>query len=111
MCSSKNVYYELLANELSDPNTSSKACCSIIKTLVNCKKVPVIPPILIKNKLVTNFKDKDNDFFSKQYQPTQNNSTLPLIKTFETSNRLSIVDIGSMKILKLIQGLNTSKAN
>ena len=42
---------------------------STIKTLVNGKKVPVIPPILVNNKLVTKFKGKAifNDFFSKQW--------------------------------------------
>ena len=45
--SSKNVYYERLANNLSDPNTSSKAYWPIIKTLANGKKVPVILPILV----------------------------------------------------------------
>ena len=42
------------------------------QTLANRKKVPVIPPILVNNKLLTNFKDKVsifNDFFSKQCQP------------------------------------------
>ena len=76
--SSKNVYYGRLANMLSDPNTSAKAYWSIIKTHFNGKKVPIISPILVNNKLVTNFKDKANifnDFFSKQCQPIPNNST------------------------------------
>ena len=50
--SSKNVYYERLANKLNDPNTSAKAYWSIIKTLFNGKKVPVIPPPLVNNKLL-----------------------------------------------------------
>ena len=64
---------------------------STIKTLVNGKKVPVIPPILVNNKLVTNFKGKAifNDFFSKQWWPKPSNTTLPSIQTFKTSNRLS----------------------
>ena len=44
----------------------------MIKTLFNGKKVPVIPQILVNNKLVTNFKDKVhifNNFFIKQCQP------------------------------------------
>ena len=89
---SRNVYYERLANKLNDPNTSVKAYWSIIKTLFNGKKVPVISPILVNNKLVTNFKDKANvfnDFFSKQCQRIPNNSTLPSIQSFETCNRLS----------------------
>ena len=48
--SSKNIYYERLANKLSDPNTTSKAYWSIIKTLVNSKNVPVVPPVLANNK-------------------------------------------------------------
>ena len=112
--SSKNVYYEWLAHKFNEPNTSAKGYWSIIKTLFNGKKIPVIPPILVNNKLVTNFKDKANifnDFFSKQCQPIPNNSTLPSVQSFETSNRLSTVDIDSKKILKLIQGLNSSKAH
>ena len=114
MCSSKSVYYERLAKKLHDPNTSSKAYCSIIKTLVYGEKVPVISPIIVNNKLATNFKDKANifnDFFSIQCQPIPNNSTLPSIQTFETSNRLSTVDIDLMKILNLMQGLNSNKAH
>ena len=112
--SSKNVYYEWLAHKFNEPNTSAKGYWSIIKTLFNGKKIPVIPPILVNNKLVTNFKDKANifnHFFSKQCQPIPNNSTLPSIQSFETSNRLSTVDIDSKKILKLIQGLNSNKAH
>ena len=63
---------------------------------------------------MTNFRDKaniSNDFFSKQCQPITNNSTLQSIQTFEIYNRLSTVDIDSKKILKLIQGLNSSKAH
>ena len=72
-----------------------------IITLFNGKKVPVIPPILVNNKLVTNFKDKANifnDFFSKQCQP------IPSTQSFETFNRLSTVDIDSKKILKINAG-------
>ena len=80
--SSKNVYCEPLANKLNDLNTSAKAYRSIIQTLFNGKKVPVIPPILVNNNLVSSFKDKANifnDFFSKQCQRIPNNSTRPLI--------------------------------
>ena len=59
--------------------------------------------MLVNNKLVTNFKDKSNifnDFSSKQCQPIPNNSTLPSIQTFESSNRLSTADVDSKKKLK-----------
>ena len=35
--SSKNVYYECLANKVNDPNTSSKVYWSILKTLSTVK--------------------------------------------------------------------------
>ena len=78
------------------------------------KKVPVIPPIQVNNKLVTNFKDKANifnGFFNKQCQLIPNNSTILSIQSFETSNRLSTIDIDSKKILNLIKGLNSNKAH
>ena len=50
--SSKKFFYERLANKLNNPNTSAKAYWSIIKTLFNGKKVPVIPPPLVNNKLL-----------------------------------------------------------
>ena len=55
----KCVYYELLANKLNDSNTSLNVYWSTIKILANSKKVPVIPSILVHNKLVTDFKDKN----------------------------------------------------
>ena len=52
------------------PKLRQKKYWSITKTFANGKKVPVIPSILVNNKLLTNFNDKAsifNDFFSKQY--------------------------------------------
>ena len=74
ICSSKKIYCERLANKLNDPNTSSKTYWSTIKTLFNGKKVPVIPQILVNEKIVTTFKDKTNifnDLFSEQYNYTK----------------------------------------
>ena len=50
------------AKKLSDPKTSSKTYWSILKTFYNTKKVPIIPPILIENKLETDFLKKANYF-------------------------------------------------
>ena len=108
---SNRELYERLANKPNDPNTSSKTYWSIIKTLANGKKFLVTPPILVNNKLVTDFTNKANifnDFFSKHFQPIPNNSTLPSI---QTSFRLDTVDIDSKKILKFTQGLNSNKAH
>ena len=63
----KNDYHRQLSDKLNDPEISAKAYWSILKTLYNGKKIPVIPPVLVNNKLISNFKEKANyfnDFFS-----------------------------------------------
>ena len=90
--SSKEKFYYKLSTKLANPYTSSKTNWSILKTFVNGKKVPIIPPLLVTDKFVTNFLEKANllnEFFSKQCQLLQNNSTLPKSNTYQTENRLN----------------------
>ena len=49
-------YYCLHSEKLKDPHTNAKSYWSILKTLYNGKKIPLIPPILINNRLISNFK-------------------------------------------------------
>ena len=42
----KSEYYSKLSMKLSNPETSSKAYWSILKSFVNDKKIPTIPPAL-----------------------------------------------------------------
>ena len=49
-------------------------------------------------------------FFSRQYQPMSNDSTLPLTFSLETTNRLSNVNVRLEKISKIIQALDQNKA-
>ena len=58
----KEDYYCALSDKLNDPHTSAKSYWSILKTLYNGKKIPLIPPILISNKLISNFIEKANHF-------------------------------------------------
>ena len=71
----------MLLDKLNDPHTSDKSYWSMLKTLFDGKKIPLIPPILTNNKLISNFKEKANDFnafFASQYTPISDNSMLPL---------------------------------
>ena len=52
---SKVKYHEILAIKLSDPKTAPKTYWSILKTYVNGSKIPLIPPLLVNNKFVTDF--------------------------------------------------------
>ena len=78
------------------------------------QKNPIIPPLLVNDKLVTNFLEKANlfnEFFSKQCQPLQNNSTLPKSNTYQTENRLNDITFDNEKLLKIIQSLDANKAH
>ena len=98
----KEDYYSTLSDILNDPHNSAKSYWSILKTLCNGKKIPLIAPILISNKLVSNFKEKanhSNAFFACQCTPVLNNSTLPLVTTPITSASLSSISFNDQDIL------------
>ena len=59
VCKSKDDYHKQLATKLTNPKTSSKTYWSILKTFYNGKKVPLIPPLVINNKLEPDFKRKN----------------------------------------------------
>ena len=97
--SSKENFYNNLAKKLNDLNTSSKAYCSITKAFVNGRKTPIIPPLLVNNNLISNFREKTsifNDFFVQQCQPIAINSILP-------TNQIFILKIGC-RLLMLTVG-------
>ena len=62
MLKRKNDYHGQLSDKLNDPETSRKSYWSILKSLYNEKKVQLIPPILVNNKLISSFKEKANNF-------------------------------------------------
>ena len=97
-----------LSTKLANPSTSSKSYWSILKTFVNGKKIPIIPPLLVNDKFVTNFFEKANlfnEFFSKQCQP------LPKSNTYHTENRLNDITFDNKKLLKIIQSLDANKSH
>ena len=54
----KSDYYNKLTQKLINPSTSSKTYWSILKTFFNGKKIPLIPPLNVGNKLVADIKEK-----------------------------------------------------
>ena len=55
---SKEKYYTKLLSRLADPLTSPKTYWSILKTFLNNKKIPCIPPLFHENKFITELKEK-----------------------------------------------------
>ena len=79
----KTSYYENLGKRPDDPTLQLKTYWSILKSFYNGKRVPVIPPILVNNKFVTDLKAKVyvfNDFSSKQSTPQANGSNCQRIR-------------------------------
>ena len=66
---SKQKYYCRMSNKLTNAEKSSKAYWSILKSFLNNKKIPLIPPLFYENCFITNFKEKAelfNSFFAHQ---------------------------------------------
>ena len=63
---SKDEYYYRLGELLNDSSTSAKSYWTILKTFYNKRKIPLIPPLLVNNSFVTDFKEKANlmNFFA-----------------------------------------------
>ena len=59
---SKDKYYYRLSKQLNDPSTSAKSYWTNLKTFHNKRKIPLIPPLLVNNSFVTDFKEKANLF-------------------------------------------------
>ena len=110
---SNDEYYYRLGKRINDPSTSAKSYWTILKTFYNKRKIPLIPPLLVSNSFVTDFKEKANlfnEFFCKQYTPVANDSTLPTL--LETRNEtLSSLEIIASDIGKIIKALKVNKAH
>ena len=52
----------ILHNKLTVPTTSSKTYWSFVKTFYNDRKIPIVYPLLINNKLESDFKKKVHHF-------------------------------------------------
>ena len=112
--SSKLKYHERLANKLNDPKTAPKTYWAILKTFVNGSKIPLVPPLLVDNKLVTDFLDKANllnNFFAKQCTPISDDSTAPVKINFETRERLLSLEFCVDDIVKIIRSFDQNKAH
>ena len=84
----KNDYFI----RLDDPSRSIKTYWATLRTLWNGKKVPHIPPLLVNDKLITEFEAKAiifNKYFASQCTAINNNSVLPSTLNNLTDDKLS----------------------
>ena len=51
-----------MTNKFNDPKTAPKTYCSILSRFLHNKKIPAIPPLLINDKFISDFRTKANLF-------------------------------------------------
>ena len=78
------------------------------------KQIPLVPPLNVGNKLVTDFKKKArlfNDFFVSKYTPITIDNSLPSLFNLNLTSNLSVTNFTDDDILKIIRSLNINKAH
>ena len=111
---SKQNYVNKIAQGLGDPNTSSKCYWSLLKTLLNGKKIPCIPSLFHYDKFIVDFQEKSeifNSFCADQCSPISNGSVLPSKLPLRTDNSLSSCHLTKDDILRIINNLDPNKAH
>ena len=109
----KEKYISQLSQKLIDPSTEPKTYWKIINRFANNKKIHVIPPLLVSNKIISNFSEKANLFnkcFTSQCIPLENNSSLPPF-CLKTGKSLSSLEISETDIFAIIKNLDPNKSH
>ena len=110
----KQNYVKKIAERLGDPNTSSKFYWLLLKTLLNGKKIPCIPPLFHGDKCIVDFQEKSeifNSFFADQCSPISNGSVLPSELPLRTDSSLPSCHFTKDDILRIINNLDPNKAH
>ena len=109
----KLTYLTNMGEKLNNPNTSQKSYWKIINKVMNKCKTPKIPPLLVNNTFVLNYREKAKlfiRFFSRQCKPVINDSILPNF-SYLTNAKIELIPIENEDIVSLIRKLNPNKAN
>ena len=109
----KQNYLRKTGQTLANPGTSRKTYWSLINTLLNKAKIPIIPPLLENGLFITDFTEKAqlfNDYFILQCTTIDTGSDLPRNIPVPTS-LISDLHISEEKILNIIRSLNPNKAH
>ena len=111
---SKQSYYSRMSTKLTKFHNSSKTYWSLLKTFLNNRKIPVIPPLYHEGDFVTNFKKTTelfNSFFASQCSLISNDGKLLSHLNYKTDYRLLTVNFSIDDIAKILQNLDPNKAH
>ena len=108
----KQNYLRKTGQNLANAGSSSKMYWSLINTVLNKAKIPIIPPLLENGLFISDFAEKAqlfNDYFILQCTTIDKGCEIPL----ETQRNPILINdfvISDEKILKIIRSLNPNKA-
>ena len=109
----KRNYFLKAAKTHASPGTSSKTYWSLLNTVLNKAKIPIIPPLLENGLFITDFTEKAqlfNDYFIPQCTTIDTGSEIPQ-QTPVTATLINDFVISEEKILKIIRVLNPNKVH
>ena len=109
----KRNYLLMTGETLANPVTSRKAYWSLINTLLNKAKLPLISPLYENGLFITDFEKKAqvfNDYFILQCSTIDTGSVIPP-QVQGNSAPLTDFVISEEKILNIIRSLNPNKAH
>ena len=110
----KTSYYENLGKKLNEATIQTKSYWTILKCFYDKKKIPLIPPLLINDKFVTDIKTKANifnKFFAEQCTPLKSDSVPPTSQHVLTQSKLHPINFSFEEISKIIRSLDVNKAH
>ena len=109
----KNRYICSLGEKLNDPQLGVKAYWSIVNKFLHKKKIPLIPPIVVNDNIITSVSEKAgmfNNYFAKQCTLLQNESVLPGF-SLKTNTQLDSITFSEKDIYSIIRSLDSNKAH
>ena len=107
----KRNYFIKAGKTLANHGTSNKTYWSLMNTVLNKAKIPIIPPLLENGIFVTDFTEKAqlfNDYFILQCTTIDTGNHIPQ-DTLVTDNIISDFVISDEKMLNIIRALNPNK--
>ena len=109
----KRNYFLKAGETLANPGTARKTYWSLINTVLNKAKIPIIPPLLENELFVTDFTEKAqifNEYFILQCTTIDTGSEIPQHDP-GTTTLIDEFIISEEKILNIIRSLNINKAH
>ena len=106
----KISYCENFGEKLNDPTIKTKSYWTILKSFYNNRKIPLISPLLINDKSITDRKTKAN-IFNKFFPKNVILSVLPTSQHVLTQSILHSIDFSFEEILKIIRSLDVNKSH